>query len=66
MLALTNENGPSIIQVRTQDVTLEHVSMIVITYLQRYEADLLAGALLVIDEVRARVNLLPLDIKTSL
>ena len=63
ILALTNANGPSVIQARTQDVTPEHLGSLALSYLQKYEGELNAGAILVIDEARARVNLLPLDIR---
>ena len=61
LLALTNAEGPSVIQARTQDVTPEHLSNLLIHYLKEYEKKLEAGALLVIDEARARVSMLPLN-----
>lgn len=65
ILALTNATGPSVIQARTQDVTPEHLGSLALFYLQKYQSDLITGALLVIDEARARVNLLPLQVKPS-
>jgi len=60
LLAVTQAPGPSVIQVRTQNVTPEHLGALVVALLRRYEALLEAGALLVMDEARARVRVLPL------
>ncbi len=59
LLALTNADAPSVIQVRTQDVTPRHLGKLVIAHLFEYEDILASGALLVIDESRARVKVLP-------
>ena len=58
-LALTHATGPSIIQVRTHNILPEHVGNLIIAALRRYEGELAAGALLVVDEAKARVRLLP-------
>lgn len=60
LLALTQAESPSVIQVRTQDVTPEHLSGIVIAALRSYELQLESGALIVLDETKARVRILPL------
>lgn len=60
LLALTKAVGPSVIQVRTQDVTPEHLSSSVIHALATYKENLLSGALMVIDETKQRITLLPL------
>ena len=60
MLALTQATSPSVIQVRTQDVTPSHMAAAVIGVLQNNEAMLEAGALIVLDEGRARIRILPL------
>ena len=59
-LALTNAEKPSVVQVRTQNVTVEHLSKMVISTILTYEHLLLTGALLVLDEEKARVRILPL------
>ena len=51
---------PSVIQVRTQDVTPAHLEMAVIEVLQNNELLLETGALIVLDEGRSRVRILPL------
>src|SRR5437867_3905031 len=61
LLALTNADGPSVIQVRTQDVTPQAIGALVVDTLRRFEKELERGALIVIDEVRARVRVLPLS-----
>ena len=61
ILAATAADSPSVIQVRTQDPTPEHCGAIVVGTLDRHAAALAAGALISVDEIRARVRLLPLD-----
>jgi predicted nuclease of predicted toxin-antitoxin system len=60
LLALTRETGPSVIQVRTQDVTPSAISPIVLGALEQFRAELEHGALLVVEESRRRVRILPL------
>lgn len=61
LLALTQAQSPSVIQVRAQDILPAHLANTVIAVLREYAALLEAGALLVIDEGRARVRILPLQ-----
>ncbi|HEY6332730.1 MAG TPA: DUF5615 family PIN-like protein [Blastocatellia bacterium] len=61
MLALTNAEGPSVIQVRTQDVTPTHLQAAVVAVLRDHEAALVASALIILDEGRSRVRILPLE-----
>jgi predicted nuclease of predicted toxin-antitoxin system len=60
ILAATEADSPSVIQVRTQDPTPEHCRHIVVDTLSRHADALAAGALVSVDENRARVHLLPL------
>jgi predicted nuclease of predicted toxin-antitoxin system len=60
MLALTHAAGPSVLQVRGQDVLPDHMGPFVVAALRQHEADLAAGALVVVDEGRCRVRILPL------
>lgn len=60
LLALTHANGPSVLQVRGQNVLPEHVGRLLIAALTQYEAALAAGAIVVVEEKRSRVRLLPL------
>jgi predicted nuclease of predicted toxin-antitoxin system len=59
-LAATRAAGPSVIQVRAQDFSFTHLEAILVATLRRHEAELEAGALIVVDEARARVRVLPL------
>lgn len=59
-LALTGADGPSVVQVRAQDVLPEHLGRIVQAALNAYDQQLALGALLVVDETQSRVRLLPL------
>ena len=54
LLALTRADGPSVIQVRSQDVLPEHLETIVTAVIRRYESQLEAGALVTVDESRGR------------
>ncbi len=60
MLALTNANGPSVIQVRAQNVFPEHLGKILLSALRQHEELLEKGALVVVDESEARARVLPL------
>jgi len=59
-LALTKAEKPSVIQVRTQNVTVKHLSSIISSTLSSYSALLEKGALLIIDEDKNRIRILPL------
>jgi len=60
LLALTHSNGPSVIQVRTQDVFPEAIGHIVLSALHDCEDMLKIGALIVIDDSTRRARILPL------
>jgi len=59
-LALTGATGPSVLQVRGQDVLPEHLGPMVLAALRQYQAELAAGALVVVEQHRSRVRVLPL------
>lgn len=61
MLALTHAKGPSVLQVRAADVLPDHLERILVAALKQHEADLAAGALVVVDESRCRVRILPIE-----
>lgn len=60
ILAATNTEFPSVIQVRIQDVAPEHLSNYIISALHQFEQHLDEGALITIDEKKSRVRILPL------
>jgi len=59
LLALTRAESPSVIQVRTQDVFPEVLAERLVHVLREHEAVLEKGALLTVDEEKARVRVLP-------
>jgi predicted nuclease of predicted toxin-antitoxin system len=59
-LALTHAGGPSVIQVRTQRVLPEHIGPLILEAVRRFEAELSAGALVVVEPASSRVRVLPL------
>lgn len=60
MLAATQANGPSIIQVRAQDTLSTQFRDLAVGALRRFESELESGAIVVLEQFRARVHLLPL------
>ena len=60
MLALSHEGSPSVLQIRAQDVLPVHLERTVLAALAQHGADLSSGALVVVDEHRSRVRLLPI------
>jgi predicted nuclease of predicted toxin-antitoxin system len=59
-LALTHAAGPSVLQIRGQDVLPQDVGPVVIAALRQHDAALAAGALVVVDVKKSRVRILPL------
>lgn len=60
VLAATGGNGPSVVQVRTQDVAPAHLESLVVMALRQLVSTLERGAIVSIDEARARARVLPL------
>ena len=60
ILAATGQTKPSVVQVRTQDVTPNHLERIVLSALRQFENLLLQGALVTIEEEKLRARILPL------
>ena len=61
LLALTRAHGPSVIQVRAQDVLPKHLEGAVATAIRTYESQLQRGTLVTIDEARGKIRMLPID-----
>jgi predicted nuclease of predicted toxin-antitoxin system len=59
-LAHTRAKGPSVIQIRAQDVTPATLGDLVMAAIQDHAALLQSGALLTIDESTKRVRVLPI------
>ena len=60
LLAATEARGPSVIQVRDQDVLPSHLGETVLHTLRQHQKWIESGAIVVVDEARARVRILPL------
>jgi predicted nuclease of predicted toxin-antitoxin system len=60
MLALTHAHGPSVIQVRGQNVLPGQMIEILMAALKQHESDLASGALVVVDESKSRSRVLPI------
>jgi predicted nuclease of predicted toxin-antitoxin system len=60
ILSATKSQYPSVIQVRTKDVTPSHLTPLVISALHQFKAQLDEGALIIIDEKKFRARILPL------
>lgn len=61
MLALGGADGPSVLQVRCLNVMPEAIGPLVLSVLRTYETEIQQGALVVADERRERVRILPLN-----
>lgn len=60
MLAATQAETPSVIQVRTQDVLPDNLESLIIQVLRQFELQLGWSALISVDENRSRVRILPI------
>jgi predicted nuclease of predicted toxin-antitoxin system len=61
ILTASRAQGPSVIQVRTQDVSPGYLEETIIKALSKYESVLKEGALIIVDEIKTRVRILPLN-----
>ena len=60
LLAHSKDGGPSVLQVRAQDVSPDHLAPLVLSALRAHGEALERGALLTVDEFKFRVRILPL------
>ena len=60
LLAATQAQAPSVIQVRTQDLLPSAIGKLVTTALSQFQKQLETGALITIDPARSRVRILPI------
>ena len=61
ILASTKADCPSVIQIRAQDVTPEHLGRLVVSALDQFEKHLEDGALVTVNEKKLRARILPLQ-----
>jgi len=59
-LAHSKTGRPSVVQVRTQDVSPDHLCSLLVSVLDAHREVLESGALLTIDEASSRVRILPI------
>lgn len=59
-LALTRAEAPSVVQIRGRLVLPEQAGDLIFAVLARYRDELETGALVVVDEAKSRVRILPL------
>ena len=60
LLAAGSSEGPSVIQVRTQNITPETIGKIVTDSIQQFMDELVSGALISVTPRRLRARILPL------
>jgi predicted nuclease of predicted toxin-antitoxin system len=60
ILASSKTNAPSVVQLRVQDPVPQVAAELLARILKTYREDLVRGALVSVDEVRARVRVLPI------
>ncbi|MFP3974605.1 MAG: DUF5615 family PIN-like protein [Dehalococcoidia bacterium] len=61
ILAATRADCPSVLQIRTQNVSPYHLQTLVISVLERFKEHLEKGALITVDEKKSRAHILPLN-----
>lgn len=59
ILAATDADSPSVLQLRAQDISPRHIGESVLSAFKQFEKMLNQGALVSIDEKRARARILP-------
>ena len=60
LLAISEADTPSVIQVRTQDVLPGKLGKIVLNALIQFQSELEAGALITVNEAQAKARILPI------
>jgi predicted nuclease of predicted toxin-antitoxin system len=58
--SLNAPEGPSVIQIRAQDISPSHAKDLLINIINKFTENLLQGVLISVDEEKSRVRLLPL------
>ena len=65
LLAHTKANGPSVLQVRTQDVSPSYLGNIILHVLKTHAVALENGALITVDETKSRIRILKFPSKNN-
>jgi len=61
LLAASKDNGPSVIQVRTQNVMPSAIGSIVVKAIKEFMIEIRSGSLISIDMHKSRVRILPFE-----
>ncbi len=61
LLAMTQADAPSVIQVRSQDILPANLANLVINALLQFQEALEMGALVTVDEAKAKARILPIN-----
>ena len=61
ILAATNADAPSVLQLRSQNILPQHSGKLVLSILKQFEKVLTEGALVTVDDKRARARILPIS-----
>lgn len=61
LLALTHDGGPSVIQIRIQDILSASVQGRLVSIIKEYAQELQRGALVTIDPTKSRIRVLPIS-----
>lgn len=65
ILAATHGEGPSVVQIRADDVSPDVIGSQVVLAVRQMETELKAGALITVDPNRTRLRVLPLRPRTA-
>jgi predicted nuclease of predicted toxin-antitoxin system len=60
LLALTHDGGPSVIQIRIQDIMPASIKNRLVSIIKKYSLELQRGALVTIDPYKSRIRVLPI------
>jgi len=60
ILAAIEAEGPSVIQIRAQNISPDHAKNLFLNILNKFAKNLLQGALILVHEEKSRVRVLPL------
>ncbi len=60
LLAISEADTPSVIQVRTQDVLPSKLGNLVLNALRQFQSELETGALVTVNEAKAKARILPI------
>jgi predicted nuclease of predicted toxin-antitoxin system len=63
LLAVTNHNAPSVIQIRTNMLIPKHVGKLLLEALVQFRSELESGSLITIEDQKLRARILPIQLR---